>query len=326
VPHNIPGKGGGIFTDGEFNVFNSTFSGNRAAFGSGLFADSSGIITLRNTIIANDMNSENCSAPVLDGGHNLQFPGHSCGESIPSNDPGLGPLADNGGSTLTHALLPGSSAIDAGNPAGCEADILGTILTTDQRGAARPVDGDGNGIAICDIGAFEFEAAVPTPTPTETSTSTPTSTPTATPTETSTSTPTSTPTATTTETPTSAPTETPTATPTEPPTSTPTNTPAPTDTPTPTPINISVTIQSLIDDTNELVNNGVLNQGQGNALMVKLDGALTKLNQGDTAVAINKIQAFINQVNAYVNATIISAEQGQSLIDAAHAIIAALWG
>ena len=34
-------------------------------------------------------------------------------------NPLLGPLADNGGPTQTHALLPGSPAIDAGNPAGC---------------------------------------------------------------------------------------------------------------------------------------------------------------------------------------------------------------
>jgi hypothetical protein len=75
-----------------------------------------------------------------------------------------------------------------------------------------------------------------------------------------------------------------------------------------------------------LVTQGVLNQGQGNALMVKLDGALTKLDQGDSAVAINKLQAFNNQVNAYIHATIISSEQGQPLIDASNGIIAALGG
>ena len=60
----------------------------------------------------------------------------------------LGPLADNGGSTETHDLLPGSPAIDAANDASCPA--------ADQRGAARPFDGDGDGMAHCDIGAVEF--------------------------------------------------------------------------------------------------------------------------------------------------------------------------
>ena len=52
----------------------------------------------------------------------------------------LGLLADNGGPTLTHALLAGSPAIDAANTAVCP--------ITDQRGVARD--------AACDIGAFEF--------------------------------------------------------------------------------------------------------------------------------------------------------------------------
>ena len=70
---------------------------------------------------------------------------------------GLGPLADNGGPTQTHALNSGgclgdacivpSSALDAGDNAACPA--------IDQRGFARPFDWDGNGVATCDIGAFE---------------------------------------------------------------------------------------------------------------------------------------------------------------------------
>ena len=68
-------------------------------------------------------------------------------------DPVLGPLQDNGGPTFTHALLSGSPAIDAGND-----DVLGLDppIDTDQRGVARPQDGDGDGDATVDIGAFEL--------------------------------------------------------------------------------------------------------------------------------------------------------------------------
>ena len=75
-------------------------------------------------------------------------------------DPGLGALADNGGPTLTHALMFGSSAIDKGSAFG---------LTTDQRGAgfARAFDDTfiANADDGTDIGAFELESAAPTPTP-----------------------------------------------------------------------------------------------------------------------------------------------------------------
>jgi len=63
-------------------------------------------------------------------------------------DPLLGPLANNGGSTQTHALLTGSPAIDAGNAGGCT-DNLGVVLKTDQRGFHRPIG------LHCDIGAVE---------------------------------------------------------------------------------------------------------------------------------------------------------------------------
>ena len=61
--------------------------------------------------------------------------------------PLLGPLANNGGPTPTHALRFDSPAIDAGDSGS---------LTNDQRGFLRPVDGNGDSIAAADIGAYEF--------------------------------------------------------------------------------------------------------------------------------------------------------------------------
>jgi hypothetical protein len=72
----------------------------------------------------------------------------------------LGSLADNGGPTLTHALLAGSDAIDAGGA--CPPPAI------DQRGALRPADGDGDTSSACDIGAFEAGVQPFTPTPTVT--------------------------------------------------------------------------------------------------------------------------------------------------------------
>lgn len=60
-------------------------------------------------------------------------------------DPNIGPLQNNGGSTWTHALLPGSPAIDQGLYCSDEYNYL----LTDQRGYARFVDG------FCDLGAYE---------------------------------------------------------------------------------------------------------------------------------------------------------------------------
>jgi len=73
--------------------------------------------------------------------------------SVPSDysgDPMLGPLGDNGGGTFTHALLPGSPAID-------EVPAEGCVVATDQRGESRPV-GPEHAATPGDIGAFELQA------------------------------------------------------------------------------------------------------------------------------------------------------------------------
>lgn len=68
----------------------------------------------------------------------------------------LGPLANNGGPTPTHMPQSGSPAIDFVG-GGCPPPA------TDQRGAARPVDGDNNSTVWCDAGAVEYGATAPGP-------------------------------------------------------------------------------------------------------------------------------------------------------------------
>ena len=79
---------------------------------------------------------------------------------MPAN---LGPLADNGGPTETHALLAGSPAIDAGDPTAMAG--VGGVPMFDQRGMpfGRVEDGDGNMVARIDMGAYEVQPpTVPT--------------------------------------------------------------------------------------------------------------------------------------------------------------------
>jgi hypothetical protein len=108
-----------------------------------------GPATLKNTTVANNPSTGQCGGtggvPITDGGYNLDS-GTSCGfatenNSLSSTNPMLGPLADNGGPTKTHALLEGSPAIDKGNSFGA---------TADQRSVSRPLG------PASDIGSFEF--------------------------------------------------------------------------------------------------------------------------------------------------------------------------
>ena len=79
-------------------------------------------------------------------------------------------------------------------------------------------------------------------------------------------------------------------------------------------------ISDIIDKVNDLVDDGVLNQGQGNALIKILEEAINQIDKGNTNAATNQLQAFINSVNG------ILADEGQSLIDAAIEIIESLNG
>ena len=94
---------------------------------------------------------------TVSGGGNIESPGDTCGFTDPTDlvnataaELNLGPLADNGGSTMTHALLPGSVAIDH-VPASMCLDEKGEPLATDQRGEPRPAG------PACDVGAFEVQ-------------------------------------------------------------------------------------------------------------------------------------------------------------------------
>ncbi len=217
---------GGIQNQATLYVDNSTISGNHSSTGTiencaglakissstiannvsgeylGALAINEGSGFLRNTIVTD--NSSTCSVfigSLRSEGYNLMgaIDASLCIFSAqPSDQIGvdarLDALAGSGDGPRYHPLLPGSPAIDAGNPTGC-VDSNGNLLTTDQRGAPRPQDGNSDGIAVCDIGAYEVDGLTPlTPTPTHTRTATPTETftPTTTPTNTLTETPTAT--------------------------------------------------------------------------------------------------------------------------------------
>ena len=161
--------GGGIYNDNLLALANVTLVNNEATIdGGGLFDDAfiSGV-QVENTIFANNIASgsaNNCaflSAGFTSFGYNIED-AHSCsltgtGDTV-NTDPILGPLQDNGGFSETHALLTGSPAIEGGNPHGClDINNIPETLTTDQRGFARPFDGDQDNTPRCDIGAYEFD-------------------------------------------------------------------------------------------------------------------------------------------------------------------------
>src|SRR2546425_770886 len=88
-----------------------------------------------------------------------------------------------------------------------------------------------------------------------------------------------------------------------------------------TPQALAQRIAFLQHHVTRLVTNGVLNDGQGNALNVKLEGALRKLADGETEPAMNKLGAFINQVEAFRAAGILSETQSASLLEIARDVV-----
>jgi hypothetical protein len=145
--------GGGVFnqTGGTLTINNSTVSQNSATVGGGI----DGPATLQNSIVASNSSGGNCSGTIVSNGYNLSSD-NTCNFTHTGDliaDPLLGPLQNNGGPTWTMALLPGSPAIDAGNPTGCT-DGHGHLLKTDQRGQPRP-DSEDKTKTGCDMGAYE---------------------------------------------------------------------------------------------------------------------------------------------------------------------------
>ncbi|MHB8735597.1 MAG: choice-of-anchor Q domain-containing protein [Terriglobales bacterium] len=178
--------GGGIYdNNGCLTITNSTISGNTALTGGGAYeksgqmafvnstvaSNSSGVnadpfatISLKNTLLANtSLDCVGATSNYFSADYNLAKD-HTCDASLTGAhdqkgvDPTLDTLKVNApGTTATHALLPGSPAIDTiPNTGGCN----NAGVATDQRGVARPQPAGG----LCDIGAFEVQATIPAPT------------------------------------------------------------------------------------------------------------------------------------------------------------------
>ncbi len=152
IPQSPDASGGGVFSDGPLYLLNTTIAGNSTGL------ETRDSVRFKNSMVVNSLNGNNCTGTgsLVSEGYNLDS-GSTCNFTVAGDlqatDPLLGPLADNQGLTLTHALLDGSPAIDAGDNLGC--------TKVDQRGAFRPADGTNDGIKTCDIGAYEFLGSFP---------------------------------------------------------------------------------------------------------------------------------------------------------------------
>jgi hypothetical protein len=152
-------------------LYNVTISHNVADYGDdgngtggGVYNSTGDTFNTRNTLLVVNYRALPVAARLNDCSGEI-WSDHSRFTSVPvgcnivgpssfTTDPnGIGPLADNGGPTLTVALLPGSDAIDAADPVqGCV--NFNSVLLTDQRGAPRVAG------AWCDVGAYEFGSLV----------------------------------------------------------------------------------------------------------------------------------------------------------------------
>jgi uncharacterized repeat protein (TIGR01451 family) len=174
--HVTGNGGGGAITSGLVNFLESTIANNVGSPG-GIYNEAGGV-NFASSILGGNRRPDNtfaeCSGALapsfLSGGNNIVGEDPLCPLSVPSKPqlnrtiPSsmvfshlLTALGDHGGATATHGLLPGSLAIDALAP------VAGACTATDQRGEPRTADGDGDGIAKCDVGAFEQQTPAPVP-------------------------------------------------------------------------------------------------------------------------------------------------------------------
>ena len=150
--------GGGIYvTEATIEAYHATLVNNRATDG----ADSVYVqefLLAGNSLIANDhADAEACNKYLYaDSTHNL-VTDDSCGTTglvgetpVSYSSLALQPLANNGGFTLTHAILAKSVAVDAADDEICTNEPVDSV---DQRGQPRP----GHTGEPCDIGAFEVQ-------------------------------------------------------------------------------------------------------------------------------------------------------------------------
>ena len=160
VTSTVSGNVAAVSGDGDVRIASSTIVDN-AVVGGVTFGE----LTVESSIVDSLGTGDDC---VPSAGDNLLAvagscplkPGDQAGASSSPLDPALGPLADNGGPTLTHLPAATSPAVDMGDAGGCPG-LLPGASTSDQRGSTRPVDGDGAGGARCDVGAVEREAPAP---------------------------------------------------------------------------------------------------------------------------------------------------------------------
>jgi hypothetical protein len=141
VSNNSGLSGGGIYNDGNFDLRFITVSGNNSE---GIRIDGGAEIKIRSSALANNSGG-NCAGIAPDSlDYNIENDG-SCAlagpNDLPGSDPILEPLAPHGGMAPSHALGPGSPAIDSGVPDLC--------IAIDQNGTSRPQG------ALCDRGAHE---------------------------------------------------------------------------------------------------------------------------------------------------------------------------
>ena len=155
---NQASLGGGLYADQtDSELLNNTLDSNSASSGGDLYNNNS-VLTFKNNILTGSATGGSCfnnAGTITSQGHNIDQDG-ACAFGLGTDlnsDPLLATLSDNGGPTKTMSINSGSPALDSGDNSGCP--------TTDQRGLTRPFDGDQNGTTTCDRGAFESQDACP---------------------------------------------------------------------------------------------------------------------------------------------------------------------